>query len=215
VSIKASQFTLVVQRRFRQSHFRVVPDRLGRLVLTSGCGFTLYGIGTLGSRPLPCFKMAHPVFQYVLPSLLIGAALGHYAPPHFSGSLQDQKADKMRVSPRERFLSSTQEEVDYDKLARVCLTAGQRGQQRTSARSSITAEPDSPEVNDVKEKLDSVMSVSLEEGFWSRGAAFRARTLLRRLPASDVANFESLLRTTLERGDMQAQPGAWVPALID
>lgn len=159
--------------------------------------------------------MAHPLLRYVLPSLILGAALGHFVPTFVATQLAASKPT-LKISPRERFLSNNSDkEVDYEKLARVCLTAASRGEFRTSARASSIAEPNSPEVSESKKGLDHVMSVSLEEGVWSRAAAFRARTLLRHLPATDVANFEALLRTTLERGDMQVQPGAWVPKLVD
>jgi hypothetical protein len=73
------------------------------------------------------------------------------------------------------------------------------------------AEPNSPEVTKAKERLDGVMSRSMEVGVWSRGAGMLAEGLLQRMPPADVADFETLLRTTVERGDLEVQPGAWVP----
>jgi hypothetical protein len=149
------------------------------------------------------------VLQYSLPALLAGALGGYFA----SGALE--KAPKSSERPastlRSEFLSTSDDEIDYEKLARVCLAAGSRSLNRTSAKASILAEPNSPKVLIVKEQLDELMSRAMEAGKWTRGAGAVTEGLLHRLPPSDVADFENLLRTTVERGDLQVQPGAWLP----
>lgn len=152
---------------------------------------------------------ASAIFRYTLPALLVGA-LGGY----FVGQVLARDAERpARKAPtlRDDFLSTTDDEVDYEKLARVCLAAGSRASHHTSAKASVMAEPDSERVIETKEHLDEVMSKSLEMGVWSRGAGTVTQGLLRRLPPSDVADFEQLLRSTVERGALEVQPGAWLP----
>ncbi len=153
---------------------------------------------------------ASALFRYSLPALLVGAISGYFA-----GQVLDQesgRSSRKASTLRDDFLSSDDDEIDYDKVARVCLAAASRSPVRhTSAKASVTAVPDSPKVLKTKERLDSIMSRSLEEGVWSRGAGFLTEGLLQQLPPSDVADFETLLRTTVERGDLEVQPGAWVP----
>lgn len=149
------------------------------------------------------------ILRYSLPALLVGA-LGGY----FAGAVLEKNpkrgAGKVNTL-RDEFLSTTDDEIDYEKVARVCLAAASRIPRHTSAKASVTAEPNSPVVQKTKERLDDVMSRSMQAGVWSRGAGLVTESLLQRLPPSDVADFETLLRTTLERGDLEAQPGAWVP----
>jgi hypothetical protein len=161
--------------------------------------------------------MSNPLLRYVLPTLLVGALGGYFAGATLgaSGKVSAGGKSGQRATPRSDFLSSDDDEVDYEKLARVCLAAANRGVPQTSSQASIIAEPNSPAVRKVKAKLDEVMSISLEDGVWSRGASMRAQNLLRLLPASDVADFEKLLLTTLERGDLKPQPGAWIPEAIN
>lgn len=149
------------------------------------------------------------ILKYSFPALLVGALGGYFGgdvlgknPKHAAGKKSTLRSD---------FLSTTDDEIDYDKVARVCLTAASRTLRHTSAKASVTAEPDSPEVIRVKTQLDDVMARSMDAGVWSRGAGLVTESLLLRLPPSDVADFETLLRTTLERGDLEVQPGAWIP----
>lgn len=152
---------------------------------------------------------AAAILKYSLPALLVGALGGYFA----GGVLEkNPKRATAKVSTlRDDFLSTTDDEIDYEKVARVCLAAASRSPRQPSAKASVTADPDSPEVQKTKEHLDHVMSRTMETGVWSRGAGLAAEGLLSRLPPSDVADFETLLRTVLERGDLEVQPGAWVP----
>lgn len=149
------------------------------------------------------------LLQYSVPALLVGA-LGGY----FLGDALE-KSPKSSARPastlRDDFLSTSDDEIDYEKVARVCLAAAGRSSQKTSAKASIMAEPNSPEVLKYKGRLDELMSRALEAGLWSRGAGLVAEGVLRKLPPSDVADFENLLKTTVERGDLEVQPGAWLP----
>jgi len=161
--------------------------------------------------------MKPSVVLLVIPSVLFGAVGGFFASETMSAGKTSSSSKKM--TPREAFLSSSDDEFDYEKIAQICLAAGAQNSRRpggapilTSTGGSLTAKSGSPEVEKTKAALDNVMSVSLERGVWSGMAATRARLLLRRLPPADVADFETLLRTTLERGDMKAQMGAWVPS---
>ncbi len=149
------------------------------------------------------------VLKIALPALLAGL-LGGYLWGRGSGGVS---AEARAATPRAMFLSSDEDDLNYEKLARVCLTAAERARP-TRTKGAPLADPGSPEVEALKHSLDSLMSQCLERGVWSKLAAFRAQSILRRLPASDVADFEDLLRTTLERGDMKAQPGAWTPDTI-
>lgn len=161
--------------------------------------------------------MKSSIALLVIPSVLFGAVGGFFASDILSaGKGESKSASKM--SPREAFLSSDDDEFDYEKIAQICLAAGARnsrsvggGAVHASTRGSLTAEPDSEKVQTAKKRLDDLMSITLEQGVWSTMASTRARFLLRHLPPADVADFESLLRTTLDRGDMEVVPGAWVP----
>jgi hypothetical protein len=149
------------------------------------------------------------IFRYSLPALLVGA-LGGYFVGDVLGKRPASSARKTSTL-RDDFLSTTDDEIDYEKVARVCLAAASRTPRQTTAKASVMAEPNSPEVTKAKERLDGVMSRSMEVGVWSRGAGMLAEGLLQRMPPADVADFETLLRTTVERGDLEVQPGAWVP----
>jgi hypothetical protein len=172
--------------------------------------------------------MAHPIIQYALPALILGGTLGYWAAPVGAAmrplgaqEVQQEKA----MTPRARFLSSTEDAVDYNKLAQVCLAASQRESESMTRSSHSNLKnlnnfnvADAKELNPaehelLKEGLDDMMSISLENGVWSSGAGMRARGILRRLPPADVADFQSLLATTLRRGDMQVEPGAWTPEI--
>ncbi len=161
--------------------------------------------------------MKNALLVLVLPSLMVGGA-GGFVLASLGNS--PSRSGVQDVSVRERFLSSSDRadtaegEIDYNRLARVCMAAGQQGRGPARMAGSALAEPNSPEVLDIKEKLDGVMSNSLGSGIWTRGAAFRARTLVARLPPSDVANFQELLLTTIDNGDMKPQEGAWVPRKV-
>jgi hypothetical protein len=149
------------------------------------------------------------LLQYSAPALLVGALGGYF----LSGVLE--KSPKASARPastlRDDFLSTSDDEIDYEKVARVCLAAAGRSSQKTSAKASVMAEPNSPEVLKNKGRLDELMSRAVEAGQWSRGAGFLAEGLLQQLPPSDVADFENLLKATVERGDLEVQPGAWLP----
>lgn len=169
--------------------------------------------------------MAHPIIQYALPALILGGSLGYFGAP-VDKTARPVGAREVRqekdMTPRARFLSSTDDAVDYNKLAQVCLAASQRDT-KSMARSSYSSlknlsgadakELDPAEHERLKEGLDDMMSISLENGVWSSGAGMRARGILRRLPPADVADFQSLLATTLKRGDLQVEPGAWTPEI--
>lgn len=149
------------------------------------------------------------LLQFSLPALLVGALGGYFA----SGVLEKNPKSSERPAStlRSEFLSTSDDEFDYEKLARVCLAAAGRSSHQTSAKASALAEPNSPEVLKTKERLDELMSRAMEAGKWTRGAGVVTEGLLQKLPPSDVADFENLLKTTVERGDLQVQPGAWLP----
>lgn len=148
----------------------------------------------------------NPVLKIALPALFAGLLGGYFLGKGTAGSGGRAKA----TTPRAAFLSSEDDEVNYEKLARVCLTAAERARP-TRTKGAPLADPSSPEVAALKRNLDGLMETCLERGEWSRMASFRAQNILRRLPATDVADFEGLLRTTLQRGDLKAQSGAWLP----
>lgn len=150
-----------------------------------------------------------PLVTYAFPALFVGALAGF-----FVGSTTNRGSEETaELTVRERFLSSDDDVVNYQKLARTCVAAAKQtcGQARTSARASVTAEPNSEEVEAAKAALDNVMSVSLKRGVWGSTASHEARRLLALLPPADVVDFENLLRTVLERGDLRVTSGAWVP----
>lgn len=151
--------------------------------------------------------ISHPLFRFVIPSVILGGGAGFL----IGNTLGNSKSVAGKgLSPRAAFLSSDDDAVDYEKLARVCVHAASVNGGRSSDGRPTSA-PISRATEEAKEGLDRVMSVSLESGVWSRGASFRADGLLRELPATDVADFERLLKTALERGDLTLQDGAWLP----
>ncbi len=147
--------------------------------------------------------------RYAIPSLIVGSIGGFFV----GNSLRASAPPSSPLNPREAFLSSDDDPVDYNKLARVCLAAVGNGAAgtKTQSRASVTADPGSEKVAETKAALDNVMSVSLERGKWSRAASTQTRYLLSQLPPADVADFEKLLRTVVDRGDLQVAAGAWVP----
>lgn len=147
--------------------------------------------------------------RYAIPALIVGAIGGFFV----GNSMREGTAPSSPLNPREAFLSSNDDPIDYNKLARVCVTAAGSGTfgTKTEARASATAESGSEQVAQTKAALDNVMSVSLERGKWSRAASTQTRYLLSQLPPADVADFEKLLRTVVDRGDLQVASGAWVP----
>ena len=162
--------------------------------------------------------MNNPLLTYILPSLFVGALGGFFVGDVVSNGASSKTK---RVTQRAAFLSSEDDEIDYQKLARVCLTAGSR----STGASALKVSPRAPqqaqaelsdrEIDATKESLDRVMTATLESGIWTRDAAFYTRNMLRRLPASDVADFERLLNTTLDNGDLKPQVGAWTPAQLN
>lgn len=144
-----------------------------------------------------------------MPALIVGAFGGYFA----GGVIENAPKSSARPAStlRSEFLSTKDDEIDYDKMARVCLAAAGRSLRQTSAKASILAEPNSPDVLKNKERLDELMSRAMEARKWTRGAGFVAEGLLQRLPPSDVADFENLVRTAVDRGDLDVQPGAWLP----
>jgi hypothetical protein len=152
--------------------------------------------------------------RYTIPALIVGSIGGFFV----GNSLSSQKTTAAaELSPREQFLSSADDPVDYNKLARVCVAAASNGATGAGnqASASPTAEPGSERVAQTKAALDNVMSVSLERGKWSRAASTQTRYLLSQLPPADVADFEKLLRTVVDRGDLQVASGAWVPRKVN
>ncbi len=160
--------------------------------------------------------MIHELIKYSLPAALVFGLVGF-----FGGSATQHTAPAKVGSPRSVFLSNTDEPFDYDRLAQVCLTAARRttGPLVSSSADSPIEEAGSKtrttivesDTQQVKQTLDHVMAVSLERGTWSRAAGMQARLLLKRLPESDVVDFENLMKTVFERGDLRVDPGAWVP----
>jgi hypothetical protein len=159
--------------------------------------------------------MAHPLLSYATPALLLGVAIGVFGGGWQSGMWQGRAhADQgtkggKSLNPRQAFLSSDDDVVDYDKLARTCLEAAATPD--GSGRIARAKPRSAPEIDMAKEGLDRIMSFGLEEGVWSRGAAFRADIYLKRLPPTDAEDFERLLKTAIDRGDLTLQPGAWLP----
>jgi hypothetical protein len=156
------------------------------------------------------------VLQYLLPGLLIGALGGYFfAEIRHSRSPGRGHAE----SPRAAFLSSDDDTVNYEKLARVCLAVSERGEaegshvsatgieQLVSGRSKVNSE----EILKTKDRLDRLMSNALELGSWTRLIAFRARQLTYELPPSDAADFAQLFATVVQQGDLKIVPGVWVP----
>ena len=150
------------------------------------------------------------LFQYTLPALLVGAVGGFFAGNTLAGA-SNGKEGRSPSTLRADFLSSADDDFDYEKLARVCLSVANRATPGVQSHGSELAKSNSPEVIKMKDRLDDVLSTALEDRKWSRGAGMVASNILRRIPPSDAADFEKLLRTTLERGDMEVQPGAWIP----
>lgn len=166
------------------------------------------GLGCLGEG-----IMTNGMLKYALPAAVIAGVAGF-----FVGSTTARGARLHHQAPtlRQAFLSSDDDVVDYTKLARVCLAASARHSgSRTDVQPSILAQATDPKVVESKQSLDQVMGIALERGVWSRGAGVRAQMLLRRLPEADVADFENLLRTTMQRGDLQVGEGAWVPQSVN
>lgn len=159
--------------------------------------------------------MAHPIVSYSLPALLFGVVIGFFGEQWRSGEGGSSSNAASRTSggkslnPRQAFLSSEDDAFDYDKLARTCLDAA--GTPDGNGRIARAKPRSGPEIDMAKEGLDRIMSFSLEEGVWSRGAAFRADIYLKRLPPTDAEDFERLLKTAIDRGDLTLQPGAWLP----
>lgn len=117
-------------------------------------------------------------------------------------------------------MSSDDDVLDYEKLARVCLSVAQRsGLEKGSASLDLLASPHAAqapeEVKKTKDYLDRLMSSALEKGSWTRLISFRARQLMGELPPSDAADFASLFETAVRRGDLQVAPGAWVPEAVN
>lgn len=159
--------------------------------------------------------MTHPIVQFALPALFVGIIAGYYAVPALSPSVSvgDQASkDTPSCAPS---LSSTEEPIDYNKVARVCFAASRQESARRSSHAvskvAEVKELDPVERERLKTGLDDVMSISLENGVWSSGAGLRARGILGHLSPADAAEFENLLSTTVRRGDLQVEPGAWTP----
>lgn len=162
------------------------------------------------SLVMPPSLAMSPLLSHALPALLVGVLAGFFV----GNTGQTKTSGKgAELTPRASFLSSEDDAVDYTKLARTCVAAAQQSCGRTQSASvaSATAEPGSKEVEAVKAALDNVMSVSLKRGVWSSAASSEARRLLRKLPPADAVDFENLLRTVLDRGDLRVSSGAWVP----
>jgi|GEM_PF-1312924 len=174
------------------------------------------------SNPLDRSTMNHSHLRYFLPAILVAALGGYFAGREStkSGSGEVSESKKEASTLRAKFLSSDEDVVDYEKLARVCLSVVDRGgagsaNSKGSVKRAALADPDDPAVLESKGRLDDVVSNSLEKGVWSRGAGVGTRGHLKRLPPSDAADFEKLLRTMVERGDLKVQPGAWIPDAIN
>lgn len=171
--------------------------------------------------------MAHSLLTHGLPALVLGGALGFWGASWSergeTTSRSRSGAAKAPASARSRFLSSDNEAVDYDRLAKVCLAAAGRSVAARPATGALLpgadlgpsvselAPPDPQVVRNAKRMLDDAVAASLQVGSWSRAAGFRARASLKKLPPSDVADFQALLRSMMDAGDLKAVPGAWVP----
>jgi len=152
--------------------------------------------------------------SYMLPGLLLGATGGYFFAeiPHLT-----RGRTLSTHSPRAAFLSTVDDSVDYDKLAKVCLNAAARHEDGAGfpALAVSVRPPDPEETKKTREYLDRLMSNALEKGAWTRIMAFRARQLMGQLPPSDAADFASLFESALKHGDLTVTPGAWVPTDIN
>lgn len=156
--------------------------------------------------------MKSPLLQYLVPGLLLGA-LGGY----FFAAVAHKNHTQKRPTAREAFLSDTNEDFDYEKLAQVCLAVSQRsGSTIAGALQMPDLKPADPtKVKKTKEYLDRLMANALERGAWSRMLSFRARQLMDELPANDAAEFSQLFGTAVKQGDLRVAPGAWVPEVVN
>lgn len=160
--------------------------------------------------------MKNPFLQYLVPGLLIGALGGYFV----AGIARSSRAQRAQHNPREAFLSEADDALDYEKLARVCLSVAQQNDTHLASTAlsgrSLAARPvDAEEVQKTKDYLDRLMSNALQKGAWTRMISFRARQLLGELPPSDAADFASLFATAVKHGDLKVIPGAWTPEAVN
>ena len=154
--------------------------------------------------------------MFLLPGLLLGALGGYF----FSEIRHGGSGGGATTSPRAAFLSSSDDAVDYGKLAQVCLSVAERARGRNGEAVQLVGlnqgnpAADPKKVEDTKAYLDRLMSNALERGAWTRVIAFRAKQLSRSLPVSDAADFARLVRSAVERGQLDVAPGAWVPEVV-
>lgn len=160
--------------------------------------------------------MKNPVLQCLVPGLLLGALGGYF----LAGISQSSGAKLLPQNPREAFLSASDDGVNYEKLAHVCLAVSKRNQEHLPAGTLsqdafVQSNADPAQVQKTKDYLDRLMSNALERGSWSRMISFRARQLMGELPATDAADFANLFSTAVKRGDLKIIPGAWTPEAVN
>jgi len=153
-----------------------------------------------------------PLLYYLVPGLIVGAVGGYL----LAGVSHKTHTVRKASTPREAFLSSEPDAIDYEKLARVCLAVHQRTDTVKIADVQASPVQVAPEqVRKNKEYLDRLMANALERGAWSRMISFRARQLLGDLPPTDAADFAQLFATAVKQGDLAIAPGAWVPETLN
>jgi len=148
------------------------------------------------------------LLQYTLPALIVGALGGVLISGTFTDAPPAKKAKQGALS--QTFLSYQTDDgaLDYNRLARACLAAAER----SGGHGSVAGpQPESRSVRKAKAQLDEIFSQSLEVKQWTSGAAQFAESLVQTLPSTDADEFEALLRASIERGDLEVQPGAWIP----
>lgn len=146
-------------------------------------------------------------------SFLLGGAVGVFGSGFLLGETSRSKRPLRSLESAASVdgeASSAAVDIDYDRLARACLAAqaapGRSGESTNRALALSDAER-----QEAQSALNQVEEAALTHGVWSRIIAFKAQSLLRKLPETEAVALGERLDTYLKRGALKLQSGAWLP----
>lgn len=168
-----------------------------------------------------------PLLRFSLPAFAVGSAVGYLVAGGSSlasrgPSAREQAAESSTTAEEDdaRVLGATSDErrllaLCAREAARTCGAA--EGAARTAGRSSGLSDRGSArremrrDESGDRARVEDLFQVVSEAGLWSRGAGFKARHLLRQLPEADGPALRERIDAALKAGDLEIQPGAWLP----